>query len=334
MADRTATIAKEKVSVVVIKQVSKLAKQIKRASAVYEEDILDRVLFKSSCENQLQVLISTNSSKGVGDVFTLQREAEHLGSARRVRLHRGDDPGPQALTRGLDLPKRDVQLELGKEHFELWTRSVFFQLSKFKKVMQVEDRITPGSEDAGEGEDLAIGKANAVKRARLIRSLGVNDLLGSQRGMDKLVDTWFKDFAKRTESDSTLVKLDKMIGTYQGWVSRLGVRESGNLAQFTDKLERIRKVEIRPRIQSFREGRVENAGIEEDLTKTAPVPVEEEPRTEDIKAKIERNRLEALKRLEMKRQDVNFSQQETQKVSDDTSQQNLNSQFDEEDSLV
>jgi len=179
-----------------------------------------------------------------------------------------------------------------------------------------------------------------VKKKREVTSLTPANLLG-EKGFANLQQrfTRFTPSSAGQDGGNELGDLTRMMKIYEAWAEDLQVREGADWPDFVEKLDRLKKVEIRKAIQHAREGDLKNSFMrrmqENEMVKvnvnyaettgsqtlakpaqphaspstqsTMPPPSSDLPAprpplvpniSEDMKAFIEKKKLEALKRRE------------------------------------
>ena len=103
---------------------------------------------------------------------------------------------------------------------------------------------------------LNVDDITAVKKKRTTTGLSPALLLGKD-GLDNLRGRLDRmSPASVSHSGHELVDLDRLLQVYRSWSENLAIRESGNWADFVEKLDRLKKGDIRKYYTRLREGEV------------------------------------------------------------------------------
>ncbi|KAH9255391.1 hypothetical protein BASA81_006510 [Batrachochytrium salamandrivorans] len=163
----------------------------------------------------------------------------------------------------------------------------------------------------------------AAKRKRTVVPLNDAFLL-SPTGLEALKGSYFNSFTPSLASSSfsqmELGNLNRMFSTYERWVNNITLREgnrnlfpkeAGDWPEFVDKLERIKKVQIRKRLHHMRGGvnptqdfvarpKPERQAEEEEDELVVSTTPSSSSLSEETKLLIRQKREEALKRRQQK----------------------------------
>ena len=182
--------------------------------------------------------------------------------------------------------------------------------------------------------------SNVVKKKRILYTLNPTRLI-DDNGLPALTQSWFKDFQVR-KNESELHCLNRILNTYEEWIGSMGVKESSSVAEFVEKLDRLKKNDIRrymvharinPNGRKFKSHELssipsqiskveaERSQVSQSVEfKAANNSATDDTQIDDeVKARIQRNKEEALKRLALRKQqqqqqEETDSQQPTQQL--------------------